>query len=229
MPPPPRHLTATPLVKRTGHWYIHTHTVNHTHALRPPFNLLYLDGPPLAHKGHISLVITGESQRISHLTVYTIIKSNLGLLSLEILQEANHKEATPRVIACAAKESCNSKSDSTLQSAWCNEHQALFKWLKWNWCWFTKHEWQLLWRRALGMKYERERGRRGGCVCQDVWMMLLVVMAPWMGCLTVVLIIAVIYELVWCQRPIRDTETLCSPHPVSSPSPVSDPPKIIVC
>jgi len=64
-------------------------TNTHTHTQTPclPFNLLSLDGPPLPHKGHISLVITGESQGISHLTVYTIIRSNLELPSLEKLQE----------------------------------------------------------------------------------------------------------------------------------------------
>lgn len=44
-----------------------------------------------------------------------------------------------------------------------------------------------------------------------------------MGCLTVVLIISMIYELVWCHSAIRDTFSLCSPHLVSSPSPVSAP------
>lgn len=44
-----------------------------------------------------------------------------------------------------------------------------------------------------------------------------------MGCLTVVLIISMIYELVWCHSAIRETDSLCSPHLVSSPSPVSAP------
>ena len=44
-----------------------------------------------------------------------------------------------------------------------------------------------------------------------------------MGCLTVVLIISMIYELVWCHSAIRETVPLCSPHLVSSPSPVSAP------
>lgn len=46
---------------------------------------------------------------------------------------------------------------------------------------------------------------------------------PGMGCLTVVLIISMIYELVWCHSAIKETVSLCSPHLVSSPSPVSAP------
>lgn len=104
------HLPRTPPVKRTGHWY----TQAHTHPLSAYLSIsLPLDRPPLPHKGHISLVITSESKRISHLTVCTIIRSNLGLPSLEILQEANHKEKTPWIIANTANESCNCKSDST--------------------------------------------------------------------------------------------------------------------
>ena len=77
-----------------AHTHTRTHTHTHTLSLSLPFNLLSLDGPPPPYKGYISLVITGKSQRISHLTVYTIIRSNLELPSLEILQEANHKETT---------------------------------------------------------------------------------------------------------------------------------------
>lgn len=107
----PCHLPRIPPVKRTGHWYTHPHT----QTPRLPFNLLFLDRSPLPYKGHISLVITGKSQRISHLTVYTVIRSNLELSSLELLQEASHKETTSWITAYAANESCNCKSDSTPQ------------------------------------------------------------------------------------------------------------------
>lgn len=68
----------------------HRHAQKCTHTM--PFNLLCLDGPPLPYKGHISLVITGKLQRIFHLTVYMIIRSNLELPSLEMLHEVNQSK-----------------------------------------------------------------------------------------------------------------------------------------
>lgn len=117
-PGSPCHLPRTPTVKRTGHWCTRAHTPSHTHTHNLPACLSISSpsmAPPLPYKGHISPVITGKSQRISHLTVCTIIRSNLELPSLEILQEANHKETTSWIIAYAANESCNCKSDSTPQ------------------------------------------------------------------------------------------------------------------
>lgn len=55
---------------------MHTHTHTHTRG-GLPFDLLSLDGPQTPCKGHISLVVTGKSQRVSHLAAYTIIGSNL--------------------------------------------------------------------------------------------------------------------------------------------------------
>lgn len=48
------------------------------------------------------------------------------------------------------------------------------------------------------------------------------------GCLTMVLIISMIYEHVWCHSAIREAAPLCSPHLVSSPLARVDAPKIIV-
>lgn len=115
-PGSPHHLPWTPTVKRTGHWYAHTHT--HTNS-----SLAFQSHPrprwaPLLYKSHISPVIrvrVRKTQRVSHLTGWMIIRSNLELSSLEILQEVCHKETTLWKMAYHANMRCNCKSDSTPQ------------------------------------------------------------------------------------------------------------------
>lgn len=113
---PPHHLPWTPTVKRTGHWY--THALTHANSPLAFQSHLRPRWAPLLYKGHISLVIrvrVSKTQRVSHLTGWMIIRSNLELAPLEILQEVCHKETTLWKMAYHANMRCNCKSDSTPQ------------------------------------------------------------------------------------------------------------------
>lgn len=148
-----------------------------------------------------------------------IIRSNLELLSLEILQKANHKETTSWIIAY--NESCNCKSDSTPQPHAVMSTQR---------CLNDSNEIDADSPSMNDSSYEDvcwEWDMMEVCVCVCTFWLCVSACASggghWMGCLTMVLIISMIYELVWCHSAIRETVSLCSPHLVSSPSLVSVP------